>query len=120
MFFDRRSCYSMYDYGFGISNVDSLDYATPQLNVYLNLSSSRIDMLEEVSMIISVKCGLGRTSGILYWDNSVKVRLGIWYDLCYSTLGWYSKCNNRWLALTERLENREYDGESVAKFGMYQ
>lgn len=61
----------MYDYGFGISNVDSLDYATPQLNVYLNLSNSRIDMLEEVSMIISVNKGFGKTSAILYWDDSV-------------------------------------------------
>lgn len=63
----------MYDYGFGISNVDSLDYATPQLNVYLNLSKSRIDMLEEVSMIISVNKGFGKTSVILHWDDSVNV-----------------------------------------------
>lgn len=66
----------MYDYGFGISNVDSLDYATPQLNVYLNLSNSQIDMLEEVSMIISVNKVFGKTSVILYWDDSVNNEFG--------------------------------------------
>lgn len=64
----------MYDYGFGISNVDSLDYATPQLNVYLNLSNSRIDMLEEVSMIISVNNEFGRTFPILHCDDSVMIQ----------------------------------------------